>query len=92
MLVTELAGRTVPLQAKLRFQASRRVIHPGMNHAAVMAGLMLSGACFLFQHQQAFVRVGLLQLHGGGKAQYAAADNDEIPHECRYLCQIFKIY
>ena len=92
MLVTELAGRTVTLQAKLRFQASRRVIHPGMNHAAVMAGLMLSGACFLFQHQQAFVRVGLLQLHGGGKAQYAAADNNEIPHECRYLCQIFKIY
>ena len=90
MLKVQVEGGPGATVNKEMFVAMLRAA--GMDDAAVVAGLVLGGAALLLEHKQAFFRIGLLQLHGGGHAQNAAANNDEIPHESPLLCQIVKIY
>ncbi|MCY1435616.1 hypothetical protein D9M71_517170 [compost metagenome] len=80
VLVAEGLGGLVAFQAETRFQAARRVIDAGVDHAAVVAGLVLGRAGLFLQQEDFRVRVNLGQLHGRGHAHNAATDDDEVVH------------
>src|SRR3990167_5727692 len=64
-------SRSMPLAAVRSHSACMRCIS---------RALVASRGGFLFQQQHAAGGVGALQLHGGGHAENAAADNDEVVH------------
>lgn len=59
VLLAKGFGGAVAGEAKLRLEAAGRVVHPGVDHAAVMAGLMAGRAGLFFQQRNAGVRVNL---------------------------------
>ncbi len=61
------------LAAQRRFQGSRRIINPGMDHAAVMARLMTRKLRLLFQEQDPGAGHSVLQRHGRRQADDAAS-------------------
>ena len=59
VLLAKGLGSAVAGEAKLRLEAAGGVIHPGVDHAAVVAGLMAGRAGLFFQQRNAGVRVNL---------------------------------
>ncbi|MCY1365494.1 hypothetical protein D9M69_523410 [compost metagenome] len=80
MLVAECLGGPVAFQAEARLEAAGGVIDAGVDHAAVVTGLVPGRAGFLLQEENLGIRVNLHQLHGRGHAHDTAADDDEIVH------------
>ena len=71
------------LPAEVGFQAPRLVIDTGVNYTAVVAGLVISGACLLFQQQNAGARLSPAQFEAACGANDAGADNDEVVFQLR---------
>ncbi|MCY1406192.1 hypothetical protein D9M71_214510 [compost metagenome] len=90
--VAEGLGGLVAGQAELRLEAAGGVVDAGVDHAAVVPGLVARRAGFLLQQEDLRVRVDLGELHRGGHADDAAADDDEIVHSQlpRALAQLKK--
>ncbi len=79
-LIAKGFGRLIARQTKPRFEAAGRVVHPGMDHAAVMPGLVAGWRGLFFQQCDARIRVDINKLHSGRHADNAAADNHKIIH------------
>ena len=71
-----------------RFDRSGFVIQPGMQHAAVMAGLVAPHLVFLFKHGDAGAGEPEAQTVCGGQSDDAAADDDDASgiHGCIFEC------
>ncbi|MNV93230.1 hypothetical protein D3C71_1878950 [compost metagenome] len=80
MLGAEGLGGLVAFQAEARLEAAGGVIHAGVDHAAVVAGLVAGRAGLFLQQENLRIRVDLDQVHGRGHAHNATANDDEIVH------------
>lgn len=77
MLLAELDHFPNAGDGQARFQRAGLVVEAGVEDAAVMAALMGADVVFLFQHGDARVGKAPREFAGRGKADDAAADDDE---------------
>ena len=63
--------------AQFRFQRSRFIVNARMDHAAVMAALMLANTVFFFQQQQAKPRKSLRDFETYCEPDDSPAYNDD---------------
>src|SRR5438045_5433313 len=64
--------------AELRLERTRTIVDAGVDHSAVVAGLMEPYRAFLFQNHDSQLWESRHQLHGSGKAHDAGADDGDI--------------
>ena len=78
MLLGEVfCGHFAPA-AELCLQAARQIVYSGVNHTAVMASLVLRGAIFFLEQDEARAGPPFQQLHSRGKANDAPADDTKV--------------
>ena len=73
----------------LRLERAGAVVESGMNHAAVVERLVAADAGLFLQDEDALAGMAAGDLHGGGKAEYAAPDDDDVPR-CPVHCPTSK--
>ena len=78
LLVAELQQRLLPGHARLRFHRPRPVVDAGVEHAAVVAGLVRAELRLLLQQGAPQPGMLLAQAHGRGQPDDAAADDRQI--------------
>ena len=83
MLCAVGARRLDPFAAESRLQASGFVVDAGVDDTAVTAGLVAGRRVFLFQQDDSGSRAPFAQLPGGGGADDAGADDDEVVRQLR---------
>src|SRR4030095_4358871 len=66
------------LRAEARLEGARLVVDAGVDHAAVVAGLMRGDPGFLVEDDHACLRIAVRQGKGGGEAHDAAPDDGDV--------------
>ena len=74
----ELFDTSFALAAVFRFQGTRSVINPRMEHSRVVSCLMLGQFFFFFEQGEAQVGMETTEFVGGGKAEDSPTDDDHI--------------
>lgn len=82
VLGAELLGGLGAALAQVGLEAARCVVDAGMDHAAVVPGLVFGQGAFFFQDDQGGAGLALEQFHRGGQADDAAADDAKIINHC----------
>ena len=72
----EVAEQAEAAAAQARLQRAGGVVDPGVDHAAVVGGLVLGQGHLLLQHHHLRLGLGDHELAGGGQTEDPAPDDD----------------
>ena len=70
--------RGLALHAELRLERAWLVVHPSVQHAAVVAALMATRSTFLVHNGDSELWMPLLQLPRGRETDDPCSDNDDV--------------